>query len=164
MKLLNNIFITITILQIFINAELKELITEDTAINQVKIEAGSFFMGCSAEDLLCDSDEGPKGGVKVFVKEFKIDIHETSVSEYKACVDAGECIRPFDYKGSHYCNFGTPGRANYPVNCVNWELASNYCQWRGKSLHMKPNGKRRPELVQTRHTFGVISLQVAKML
>jgi formylglycine-generating enzyme required for sulfatase activity len=79
---------------------------------QVVIPAGEFLMGCSEGDTLCDNDEGPQGGVKVFVPAFAIDVHETSVAEYSACVEAGECDRPFDYKRTHYCNYDAPGREN----------------------------------------------------
>lgn len=100
----------------------------------VKIPAGQFQMGCSVDDTLCESDEGPEGGVSVFVDTFFIDKFETSVAEYRACVDAGACERPFDFRRTHYCNFDAPGRDNYPVNCVNWHMADNYCQWRGGQL------------------------------
>ena len=101
---------------------------------QVVIPAGEFLMGCSEGDTLCDNDEGPQGGVKVFVPAFAIDVHETSVAEYSACVEAGECDRPFDYKRTHYCNYDAPGRENYPQNCVNWENAKAFCSWRGGRL------------------------------
>ena len=106
-------------------------------IKQVTIEAGSFYMGCSEGDELCDPDEGPQGGVNVYVDKFAIDIHETSVAEYTQCVDAGQCTKPFDYKRSHYCNYDAPGRGNYPLNCVNWQQAKQYCQWRGKRLALE---------------------------
>lgn len=101
---------------------------------QITIPAGHFQMGCSAGDKLCDDDEGPVGGVRVFVKEFSIDIHETSVKEYRDCVKAGKCERPFDVKRTHYCNYDAPGRDNYPINCVNWNMAKEYCEWRGARL------------------------------
>ena len=101
---------------------------------QAVIPAGSFQMGCSVKDTLCDKDEGPQGGVEVFVEAFSIDIHETSVSEYRDCVEAGACEKPFDYRRTHYCNYDAPGRDNYPQNCVNWENAKAYCTWRGGRL------------------------------
>lgn len=104
------------------------------SIEQVTIPAGKFTMGCSANDKLCDEDEGPEGGVTVFVPEFSIDVHETSVAEYRACVVAGQCARPFDYRRTRYCNYNAPGRDNYPQNCVNWNNAKHYCAWRGMRL------------------------------
>lgn len=104
------------------------------ASEQVTIEAGSFLMGCSSGDPLCDEDEGPEGGVEVFVPTFSIDIHEASVAEYRSCVESGKCERPFDFRRTHYCNYDAPGRDNYPINCVNWHNASQYCAARGMRL------------------------------
>jgi len=100
----------------------------------VVVPANSFLMGCSTGDTLCDEDEGKAGGVKVSVEAFSIFRHETSVDEYRRCVETGLCKRPFDYKRSHYCNFDAPGRGNYPVNCVNWENAEAFCRWSGGRL------------------------------
>ena len=105
-----------------------------TNIPQVKIPAGEFFIGCSAGDVDCDLDEGKPGGVKVFVPEFYIDTQETSVAEYRQCVEAGKCEKPFDFRRVHYCNYDAPGRDEYPVNCVNWNQAYQYCHWRGGRL------------------------------
>lgn len=101
---------------------------------QIFIPAGEFTMGCSKGDKLCDPDEGPEGGVKVFVEAFWIDRHETSVSEYKACVLSGQCEPPFDNKRNHYCNYNAENRQNFPVNCVNWKNAQSFCEWRGGRL------------------------------
>ncbi len=100
----------------------------------VLIPGGSYQMGCSAEDTECDTDEGPAGGVSVTVSDFRMHAHEVSVAEYSACIDAGICTPPFDYRRTHYCNYGAPGRDNYPQNCVNWEQAFQYCQWQGGRL------------------------------
>lgn len=101
---------------------------------QILIPAGTFLMGCSASDDLCDADEGKRGGTEVYVDAFLIDKHETSVAEYRNCVQDNACEKPFDYKRVHYCNYDAPGRDNYPVNCVNWKQALAFCQWRGGRL------------------------------
>ena len=100
----------------------------------VLIPAGKFIMGCALGDELCDLDEGPEGGIEVYVPAFYIFIHETSVMEYHQCVLSGICQKPFDYKRSHYCNYLAPGREQYPVNCVNWVQAQSYCIWSGGRL------------------------------
>lgn len=100
----------------------------------VHIPAGAFRMGCSAGDTLCQNDEGPPGGVQVDVPGFFIDRHEASVAQFRSCVEAGACERPFDYQRTHYCNYGAPGRDDYPVNCVNWNLAHQFCAWRDARL------------------------------
>lgn len=102
--------------------------------DMVHVPAGPFRMGCSTGDVLCEADEGPEGGVRVDVHGFYIDRSETSVAEFRACVEAGACERPFDYRRTHYCNYDAPGRDDHPVNCVNWNLANHYCTWRGARL------------------------------
>ena len=92
------------------------------------------MFGCSLADPLCDADEGKEGGRSLFIPEFHIDVSETSVEEYRICVQDSVCEKPFDYKRTHYCNYNAPGRNNYPVNCVNWQQAVTYCEWRGARL------------------------------
>lgn len=101
---------------------------------QVLIPSGSFQLGCSVNDKLCELDEGVSGGVLVNVPAFFIDTQETSVAEYRACVDANVCQRPFDFRRTHYCNYDAPKRDDYPINCINWNMAATYCQWRGGRL------------------------------
>jgi len=85
--------------------------------NRIFITAGPVVVGCSAGDQHCDADEGPAGGIEVNVPPFWIDAQETSVAEYRACVTAGVCTRPFDFRRVHYCNFDAPQRDHYPVLC-----------------------------------------------
>jgi len=106
----------------------------DSKVTQVKIPSGTFLFGCMLGDKNCQADEGPEGGSLIHVPAFKIDLYETSVAEYKQCVEASVCSKPFTYKRTHYCNYDAPGRENYPLNCVNWEQASNYCEWKGGRL------------------------------
>jgi iron(II)-dependent oxidoreductase len=100
----------------------------------ILIPAGPFAMGCSAGDADCRTDEGPRGGATVMVNAFWIDRHETSVAEYRACVEAGACERPFDHERNPFCNFGAAGRDDFPLNCVDWFQARAYCEWRGARL------------------------------
>ena len=101
---------------------------------RLAIPAGPFAMGCSVNDDACETDEGPPGGVPVEVPEFRIDRHEVSVAEYRACVHAGACSRPKDHERNRYCNFGAEERGDHPVNCVDWQQAADYCAWRGGRL------------------------------
>lgn len=100
----------------------------------VTVPAGSFSMGCSTGDPDCDKDEGPPGGVKVFVPAFRIDAYEVSVADYERCLTAGKCTRPKDHRRNGYCNLGAPDRADHPVNCVDWNQALAWCQWQGGRL------------------------------
>jgi len=60
----------------------------------VTIPAGSFPMGCSTGDPVCDRDEGSEGGTTVEVPSFRIDRYEVRVDEFRACVRAGVCQAP----------------------------------------------------------------------
>jgi len=36
------------------------------------------------------------------------------------------------------CNSGQPGRERYPINCVTYQQAQQYCAWRGGRLPTQP--------------------------
>ena len=62
---------------------------------------------------------------------FQIDTHEVTVAQYRQCVDAGRCPEPDNADG---CNYWVDGRNTYPVNCLSWNEAENYCLQIGKRL------------------------------
>ena len=109
----------------------------DTPRHMVKIPAGKFLMGCSLDDRDCAADEGKPGGVSVNVPAFYIDIDEVTVVEYRKCVEAGKCALPKTHTRNKYCNYGAAGRDRYPVNCVDWGDAANYCAKQGKRLPLE---------------------------
>jgi formylglycine-generating enzyme required for sulfatase activity len=108
----------------------------------VKIPAGQFFQGSDAKD----ARDNEKPAHNVALAEFCMDLYEVTAGEYKACSDAGRCkrisnevdwpkITPTDKKiYTPLCTFGDPERANHPINCVSWDLASLYCKANGKRL------------------------------
>lgn len=100
----------------------------------VDIPAGTFRMGCSPGDTICEKDEGSAGGVAVFVPRFALDAHEVTVADYRRCIDAGRCTAPLPHTRNRYCNFAAPGRDRHPVNCLDWSQARAYCQWQGGRL------------------------------
>ena len=100
----------------------------------VHIPAGEFKMGCSTGDQDCGNDEGLDGGIAVMVPNFYIDQYEVTVAEYVSCIEAGICKRPKDHQRNKYCNVGEPSRDKHPVNCVDWDEALAYCEWKGKRL------------------------------
>ena len=108
--------------------------TAGAAPATITVPAGEFLMGCSKGDPDCDRDEGPPGGVKVFVPAFRIDVHEVSVADYERCLATGKCSRPKDHRRNKYCNPGAADRVDHPVNCVDWNQALAYCQWQGGRL------------------------------
>jgi iron(II)-dependent oxidoreductase len=100
----------------------------------VVVPGGRFLMGCSTDDRDCRTDEGPVGGTAVMVNAFWIDPYEVSVAEYRACVEADACERPFTHARNPYCNYDAPDRNAFPLNCVDWFQARDYCSWRGARL------------------------------
>jgi formylglycine-generating enzyme required for sulfatase activity/serine/threonine protein kinase len=108
----------------------------------VFIKGGDFYMGYEGEGAT--ESEGPAHPVKL--DPFCIDITEVTVEQYRACSDDGKCLpaaTTVDFPGitpkrkklySTLCNINNPGRDRHPINCVNWEMATNYCERQGKRL------------------------------
>jgi formylglycine-generating enzyme required for sulfatase activity len=76
---------------------------------------------------------------------------EVTADQYQSCVVAGVCqadfrpglaaepaaTSPASSPGEDFaarCNGGQPGRGQYPINCVNFQQAQRYCEWRGERL------------------------------
>jgi formylglycine-generating enzyme required for sulfatase activity len=56
---------------------------------------------------------------------------ETTVAQYKTCVDAGACNAKY-YKTNfdrEDCNLGAAERTDHPMNCVTWRGAKEFCDW-----------------------------------
>ncbi|MBI4705671.1 MAG: SUMF1/EgtB/PvdO family nonheme iron enzyme [Deltaproteobacteria bacterium] len=85
------------------------------------IPAGSFMMGSNGDD-----DEKPVH--RVSLGGYCMDLYEVTVEGYRRCTG---CAAP--HTGT-YCNWGVAGRDRHPVNCVDWNQATAYCQSVGKRL------------------------------
>ena len=97
------------------------------------IPAGTFWMGCnSAKDIGCGTNETPQH--KVTLSAYYLDLTETTVTQYKVCVDAGACTPPNTQSPTTFATY--PGFPNNPVNFVNWAQAQAYCQWRGAEFDL----------------------------
>ena len=103
----------------------------------INIPAGKFFMGCSHNDVDCKADEGKPGGVSVYVPAFFMDPYEVTVADYRSCVKAGKCAPPKAHTKNKYCNYNAPGRDRFPVNCVDWPDAANFCAQHKKRLPLE---------------------------
>lgn len=92
------------------------------------VKGGSFMMGDT-------TSPGASPVRLVTVGDYAIDKYEVSAGEYKKCVETGVCSAPpSSYLSSQpKCNYGT-ARTAHPMNCVNYQEASNYCLWKGKRL------------------------------
>jgi formylglycine-generating enzyme required for sulfatase activity len=99
-----------------------------TGANWVRIPGGTFKMG-----------EGESENVTtVTLSPYAMNRTEVSVAQYKACVDAGKCsASEIQHEGSgwrQWCNWGVPGKENHPINCVDWNQATAYCEAQGGRL------------------------------
>jgi formylglycine-generating enzyme required for sulfatase activity/serine/threonine protein kinase len=105
------------------------------------IVGGKFFMGHD------DGDEDERPAHNVTLSPYCIDLKEVTVAEYKACSDRGDCKRASatvswpdmtEADGKLYssiCTISDPvGKAQHPINCVDWEMASTYCKAAGGRL------------------------------
>jgi formylglycine-generating enzyme required for sulfatase activity/tRNA A-37 threonylcarbamoyl transferase component Bud32 len=107
----------------------------------VEVQGGTMFMGEQAGPA---SARPPH---KVHVSSFCLDVTETTARAYDRCVASGNCLRaPRDayYPGitapardslGQLCNADRPGRGKYPINCVDWSMANNFCHTRGGRLN-----------------------------
>ena len=96
----------------------------------VHVPRGGFRMGCDeAAEGPCSVTERPSR--KVWVSGFFLDATEVTVGAFTACVEAGSCSRPV---AAGECNFGEKERDSFPINCVTWDQAIQFCAWAGKRL------------------------------
>jgi sulfatase modifying factor 1 len=97
--------------------------------NLLEIPGGTFDMGCIEADGACDPENQPAHSVTL--SPYWIEATEVTVAAYKECVDAGGCTEPgVDVP----CSYGSPLATQHPINCVNWQQATDYCAWKGRRL------------------------------
>ncbi|MBN2531201.1 MAG: SUMF1/EgtB/PvdO family nonheme iron enzyme [Deltaproteobacteria bacterium] len=100
------------------------------------IEGGSFEMGYDGPD------QTTRPVHTVNVPSFEIQKTEVTAHQYRQCVDAGVCSAPVvESEGVNRCeplwhenNWLEPMRLNYPINCINYFQAGEYCNWIGGRL------------------------------
>ncbi len=105
----------------------------DCAPPMALIPAGSFWIGCNAaKDAKCQPSEQPQH--KVTLSAYYMDLTETTVTQYKACVDAAVCTLPGKQVPIWYATY--PDFPNHPVTFIDWAQARQYCQWRGATFDL----------------------------
>lgn len=99
-------------------------------IDMVYIAAGVFDMGSTSGA----PDEQPVHTVSL--PAYYIDRTEVTVGRFEECVTAGACSRSHFVRNEDkpYCNFGEPTRRDHPMNCVDWQGATEFCTWLGRRL------------------------------
>ncbi len=89
----------------------------------VQIPAGTYSLGCPA----CNASENaPKS---VVMEAFEMARTETTVSQYRECVDASACAAPTESS-----NWAASGSDDFPINGVSWTDAAAYCSWAGARM------------------------------
>jgi len=122
----------------------------------VYVPAGEFGMGIDGDGFeyamrLCKQFSGGAQlaiatcGAAAFVDEqplhsvavdgFWLDRTEVTNAQYQRCVAAGACAPPLE-AGSQMrpCYYGDEAYRDYPVVCVTWQQAADYCHWAGARL------------------------------
>lgn len=84
----------------------------------VYIPAGEFLMG--SDDLSRAARERPQHTVSL--SAYWIDLTEVTNTQYRQCVEVGECALPSTTR-----NYDNPAYADFPVVHVTWEDALVYC-------------------------------------
>ncbi|MEW5940664.1 MAG: formylglycine-generating enzyme family protein, partial [Chloroflexota bacterium] len=72
---------------------------------------------------------------QVYLNTYYMDKYEVTNAFYKACVDEKICTDPkrtVSYTRSNY--YSNSQYSDYPVIYVDWNMAKNYCEWRGARL------------------------------
>ncbi len=108
----------------------------------LSVAAGDFTMGSDYSDLidLIDgtvdegfADEQPERSV--YVSSFEIEQTEVTNAQYRACVGAGACVDPKEININGSADYYTRADYdNYPMVNVTWQMAADYCAWRGRRL------------------------------
>jgi formylglycine-generating enzyme required for sulfatase activity len=93
-------------------------------VPMVAVPSGDFLMG--SDDPEADADERPSA--HIHLEAFWIDRVEVTNARYRACVEAGVCIRPVGPA------FDEATKADHPATIVAWAQALAYCRYVGKRL------------------------------
>ena len=113
-------------------------ITPIPAPVEVPDEHGVSMRLVSPSDFIMGSDAGMEDEGKaqlIYLDIFYIDKYEVTNSQYRACVTAGACLPPKKLNSSTRAGYyNKPEFNSYPVVYVDWNMARNYCEWRGARL------------------------------
>lgn len=103
-------------------------------IDWVNLDMGAFIQG-NDPVFPAEADEAPKHSVAV--PPFMLARTETTVAQYRICVDAGVCQPTVDSMGCSYENGHNnfaDAKEDYPVNCVTHPMAVQFCEFAGGRL------------------------------
>lgn len=107
----------------------------------VLMKGGKFEIGCQGRtDEDCQLSEQPRHALELGT--FWIDKTEVTVRDYRKCVAAKICSEPVTPAAMGDCNWAHEGRSEHPVNCVDWEQARTFCEWREARLPTEAEWER----------------------
>ena len=98
----------------------------EVEIDFVSITGGPFSMGTDEGEAV----EAPPHDVTL--GDFEIARTETTVGQYRACVDAGACTAPTIT--DERCNWDSGRGHDHPQNCLLWREAHAFCAFVGGRL------------------------------
>lgn len=122
---------------------LKIWINPADGLNYAWISAGTFMMGCSAQDSECKDDEKPTHQVDI-EKGFWLGQTEVTVAAY----------RRFAAKSARR---SPPGKDTLPVSGVSWADAKEYCAAMGGRLPTEAEWEYAARAGNSQPYYGVIS-------
>lgn len=95
---------------------------------EVCVPAGSFSMGSGTAPRPGYLAHGPSHSVTLAA--YFLDAYEVSVARYRRCVDAGSCTAA-GVNATLSCTYTLAAADHelYPVTCVSWQNAQDFCAW-----------------------------------
>ncbi len=111
------------------DAEPGQEIREKDGAAMIFIPGGTFRMGAANGAV----DERPVHDVTL--SPYWIDVYEITNAQYALCVADSGCTEPRETKSFRQASYyGNAEFDNYPVIFVDWNQASEYCDWAGARL------------------------------
>lgn len=102
---------------------------DDFEITMALIPAGKFLMGTT------NGEFNTRPQHEVYLDSYYIDHTEVTNYQYSQCVKSLDCTQPLDIgSSSRPFYYGNPKFNSHPVINVTWEMALDYCKWRGARL------------------------------
>jgi len=117
-------------------------------LQYVWIPPGSFMMGCSPGDMMCQEQEKP-AHLAVITKGFWIGQTEVTVAAAERFVAAnGESMPPPPYFNPNWAD------RNMPMVGVNWNDGAAFCRWAGGRLPTEAEWEYAARAGNTGPTYG----------
>ena len=75
-------------------------------------------------------------GQKVSFSAFQLGKTPVTVGQFQKCVAAQKCSESTVLQdgNTHNCRYRSTGNEDYPINCIKWKGAQQYCDWIGGRL------------------------------